>query len=186
MIQPGQLEQHALAPKRLRLLGFIIDSAVFAAMQLMGSYVGGILAATIIQGRGAPEWAISESTESGMIFGWVFWGAVALLLNYGVLQARTGGSLGKLICGTRVMRLDGTPPSVKYSLLRWFCYWLSAIPLGYGFLYIFKSPSCQCWHDRLLKTCVILKKAKVARFDLLKHEEIPGSEDYNEEDGRAA
>ena len=41
------------------------------------------------------------------------------LLYGGVLQGLTGGTLGKLICGVRVMREDGSRPGLGRGLLRW-------------------------------------------------------------------
>ncbi len=43
---------------------------------------------------------------------------VALLYG-GVIQGLTGGTIGKLICGIRVMREDGSRPGLGRGVLRW-------------------------------------------------------------------
>jgi uncharacterized RDD family membrane protein YckC len=41
------------------------------------------------------------------------------LLYAGVIQGLTGGTIGKLICGIRVMREDGSRPGIGRGVLRW-------------------------------------------------------------------
>jgi uncharacterized RDD family membrane protein YckC len=41
------------------------------------------------------------------------------LLYAGVVQGLTGGTIGKLICGIRVMREDGSRPGLGRGVLRW-------------------------------------------------------------------
>jgi uncharacterized RDD family membrane protein YckC len=41
------------------------------------------------------------------------------LLYAGVIQGLTGRTVGKLICGIRVMREDGSPPGIGRGVLRW-------------------------------------------------------------------
>jgi uncharacterized RDD family membrane protein YckC len=41
------------------------------------------------------------------------------LVYGGVIQGLTGRTIGKLICGIRVMREDGSPPGIGRGVLRW-------------------------------------------------------------------
>jgi uncharacterized RDD family membrane protein YckC len=41
------------------------------------------------------------------------------LLYGGVIQGLTGGTIGKLLCGIRVMREDGSRPGIGRGVLRW-------------------------------------------------------------------
>jgi uncharacterized RDD family membrane protein YckC len=47
------------------------------------------------------------------------------------------------------------PPSVWQHLGRYCAYFLSALPLGLGFLWVAFSPKKQAWHDRLAGTLVV-------------------------------
>jgi uncharacterized RDD family membrane protein YckC len=47
------------------------------------------------------------------------------------------------------------PPSIWQHLGRYFAYFLSALPLGLGFLWVAFSPKKQAWHDRLAGTLVV-------------------------------
>jgi uncharacterized RDD family membrane protein YckC len=47
------------------------------------------------------------------------------------------------------------PPSVWQHLGRYFAYFLSALPVGLGFLWIAFDPKKQAWHDRLAGTLVV-------------------------------
>jgi uncharacterized RDD family membrane protein YckC len=44
---------------------------------------------------------------------------VVALLYGGVIQGLTGRTIGKLICGIRVVREDGSPPGIGRGVLRW-------------------------------------------------------------------
>ncbi|MGV3741915.1 MAG: RDD family protein [Burkholderiaceae bacterium] len=47
------------------------------------------------------------------------------------------------------------PPSVWQHLGRYCAYFVSALPLGLGFLWVAFSPKKQAWHDRLAGTLVV-------------------------------
>jgi uncharacterized RDD family membrane protein YckC len=51
-----------------------------------------------------------------------------------VLHAFAGQTIGKSLVGVRVVALDGTPLTAGAALLRYLSYYISAIPLGFGFL----------------------------------------------------
>src|SRR6478672_7673921 len=50
------------------------------------------------------------------------------LLYGGVIQGLTGGTLGKLICGVRVMREDGGRPGIGRGVLRWVLFIVDDFP----------------------------------------------------------
>jgi len=51
-----------------------------------------------------------------------------------VLHAADGRTIGKLLVGARVIGVEGERLTAGAALLRWFGYFLSAIPLGFGFV----------------------------------------------------
>ncbi len=61
----------------------------------------------------------------------------------------------KLLMGVRISRVTGQPLTVRRALLRYLGYWLSAIPLGLGFLWVLADDHRQGWHDKLAGTYVV-------------------------------
>jgi uncharacterized RDD family membrane protein YckC len=66
-----------------------------------------------------------------------------------------GQTLGKALTGVRVVRMNDARLTVGRALLRYAGYWLSAIPLGLGFLWVLGDPRRRAWHDKLAGTCVV-------------------------------
>ncbi len=67
-----------------------------------------------------------------------------------------GGTVGKLIFGLKIIREDGRHLTVKNALFREHVAKIaSAQLLGLGYLWIFRSPKKQAWHDMLAGTYVI-------------------------------
>ena len=65
-----------------------------------------------------------------------------------------GKTIGKMIFGLRVVRPDGQPLTYSRALVRTLGYFLSAIPLFLGFLWVGFSPGKRAWHDALADTLV--------------------------------
>jgi uncharacterized RDD family membrane protein YckC len=68
--------------------------------------------------------------------------------------ARTGQTPGHRAMGLRVVSVDGSPLTFGQAIVRYIGYWVSAIPVGLGFLWVFE-PEKQGWHDKMAGTCVV-------------------------------
>ncbi len=77
------------------------------------------------------------------------------LIYFTILHAATGQTLGKLLCGLKVVKLDEGKLGYGQSFLRFSGYLFSALPLGLGFIWAALDPKKLTWHDRLAGTCVI-------------------------------
>jgi uncharacterized RDD family membrane protein YckC len=66
-----------------------------------------------------------------------------------------GFTPGKAVLGLKVVRKDGAKISFGRALLRFFCYWISAIPLFLGFLWVLWDPKRRGWHDKIAGTQVL-------------------------------
>ena len=66
-----------------------------------------------------------------------------------------GQTFGKRIMGLRVVRMNGEDMSFWRGLLRVLGYWLAALPLFLGFIWVLFSNKRRGWHDMLAGTCVI-------------------------------
>jgi uncharacterized RDD family membrane protein YckC len=69
-----------------------------------------------------------------------------------------GQTVGKLICGIRVVDKKGKNISIFKSLVRFFGYYLSLYCLGLGFLWVIVDKNKQGWHDKLAGSIVVLKQ----------------------------
>jgi uncharacterized RDD family membrane protein YckC len=71
-----------------------------------------------------------------------------------VLHALEGQTIGKLIVGVRVVGLDGAPPAIGASVLRFFAYAASLMPLALGFVMAGLRTDRRALHDLLAGTRV--------------------------------
>jgi len=62
---------------------------------------------------------------------------------------------GKAALGLRVVRTNGQRMTVWRSIVRSLAYWVSALPLFLGFLWILVDDERQGWHDKIADTCVV-------------------------------
>ncbi len=74
-----------------------------------------------------------------------------------------GQSPGKMLCGIRIVSMDGREPSWGQAVLRPAGYVLSWLPLGLGFVLAAFPPSKRALHDRLTDTRVIRTAVHTAR-----------------------
>jgi uncharacterized RDD family membrane protein YckC len=86
--------------------------------------------------------------------------SVALGLAYAVyFWTSSGATLGKAAMSLKVVSADGgallTPGT---AVFRYFAEWISAIPLGLGFLWVIWDPKHEAWHDKIVATKVIKVK----------------------------
>ena len=72
-----------------------------------------------------------------------------------------GASPGKMIIsGVIVDDSTGDPPSVKQLVVRYYAYFISALPFFAGFIWIVFDKKKQGWHDKLAGTVVISSQVK--------------------------
>jgi uncharacterized RDD family membrane protein YckC len=86
---------------------------------------------------------------------WTITAFFAAPLYFIFFYSTTGQTIGMYVMGIRVVRADGKHMSLWGSIVRWFGLFLSAIPLGLGFLWVIIDDRRQGWHDKLAHTCVI-------------------------------
>jgi len=77
-----------------------------------------------------------------------------------VMIGAWGATAGKMACGLKIVRGDGGRVTYGISLTRSFAEFVSAIPLGLGYLWVALSPSKRAWHDYLCDTRVVYKRLR--------------------------
>lgn len=133
-------------------LDTLINVAIFIAV---GSYVAGSFGAAMAWSKTASPLQSFTANMAGF--------AVYLLLH-GYLLAARGQTIGKRLCGIRIVRTDGTPAGLwRILALRIFpITLLSALPIPYlsnvfalvDCLLIFRT-SHKCLHDQIADTVVV-------------------------------
>jgi uncharacterized RDD family membrane protein YckC len=80
-------------------------------------------------------------------------------LNFVLLAAHGGQTIGKRLVGIRVVREDGEPVGLVSVLVRHCAgYLLSALGAFLGFLWVVWDPKHQGWHDKIARTIVVLAR----------------------------
>lgn len=132
------------APFSLRCGAFLIDYII-----LIGIVAFSTLLARVMGGGARMS---GDATETGGLL-------IALgvaILNFVLLTAWRGRTLGKWATGLRIVRRDGQPVSVARSLLRHLVgYPLSMLTLGLGFLIAAFNSNGRALHDVIAGTVVI-------------------------------
>jgi uncharacterized RDD family membrane protein YckC len=86
-------------------------------------------------------------------------GAVLITLlvigYYTFFWTLVGFTPGKAILGLKVVRRNGAKLSFGRSLVRFFSYWISAIPLFLGFFWVLWDRNHRAWHDKIAGTQVL-------------------------------
>lgn len=71
-------------------------------------------------------------------------------------EARTGSTIGKLLVGIKALDADaGTPVGIGRAAVRWLVKYVVCSVLPVGYLWYFRSPRHQTWHDTAAGTVVV-------------------------------
>jgi uncharacterized RDD family membrane protein YckC len=67
-----------------------------------------------------------------------------------------GATPGKIALGVKIVdAASGGPPALWRLVLRFFAYFVSALPLYLGFLWAAVDRRSQAWHDKIARTIVV-------------------------------
>jgi len=79
-----------------------------------------------------------------------------ILAAYGaVMWKLRGTTIGGIVCGLRVARLDGRPIDWPTAVTRALGSFLSFFIVGLGFIWVVFDPERQSWHDKIAGTVVV-------------------------------
>lgn len=84
---------------------------------------------------------------------------IFILMNFYFIfmPGRYGNTIGKMILGLKVVKIDYTLINYKIAILRWVGFLLSIATFGIGFLLAIFDPQKQALHDKIARTYVIKK-----------------------------
>ena len=89
---------------------------------------------------------------------------LVVLIYFVFFWTLVGYTPGKALLGLQIVRQDGQPLSVGRALLRFLGYWVSAIPLFLGFIWVLFDRQHEGWHDKISKTHVIYILSKYPKL----------------------
>jgi uncharacterized RDD family membrane protein YckC len=90
---------------------------------------------------------------------------VVVLIYFVFFWTLVGYTPGKALLGLQIVRQDGRPLSVGRAILRFLGYWVSAIPLFLGFIWVLFDRQHEGWHDKLSNTHVIYVLKKYPKLE---------------------
>jgi len=130
-----------------RFIAFFIDISIVLLVSFFTIMIG-LLGAGI------------EMNENVMMFTYILLPVYMILCLLAstlllFLHAYSGKSFGKLIFGIKVVREDGKGISLGQAFARWVGYFLSALPVLYGYLSALSDYNNRTWHDKISNTYVI-------------------------------
>jgi uncharacterized RDD family membrane protein YckC len=117
-------------------------------------------------------WAITMPTLT-MIYGWAYWtdgrtlhGPVEFIISWILpivavvwLWVASGQTPGKMAIGARIVDAEtGEGVGIGTALIRYLGYFVSAIGLFVGFVWVGLDPRKQGWHDHMAGTVVVRKR----------------------------
>jgi uncharacterized RDD family membrane protein YckC len=99
---------------------------------------------------------VGSNTDLSIVAGLTL---VLFVLNFVVMAGIGGQTAGMRILGIFIVRVDGTPFTMKQAALRHLIgYPLSTLSFFLGFLWMLWDPRQQGWHDKLARTIVVVSK----------------------------
>jgi len=144
-----------------RLIAFVVDTIIVSGFILFSSWFIGITA-TIFQAEKLVGYLIRkfpffESISSVILSPQVATISILLIvaLYYIFFWSYVGQTPGKALMGVRIVRLNGKKLTFGVAAIRYLGYYLSAMTLFFGFLWILIDDKRMGWHDKLARTCVI-------------------------------
>jgi uncharacterized RDD family membrane protein YckC len=147
----------ALAPK---FAGFWIRTVAYTLDGFFVFILTGILVGVGIFGytSGSETDAFSSFSYAFYETNWNFVNLAMFALNmayFTFFLGTRGQTPGKMICGLKVLRLDGSPIGFGQAAVRTLGYSLNHFTLCIGFLWVAFDPRKQGLHDKIAGTCEI-------------------------------
>jgi uncharacterized RDD family membrane protein YckC len=141
------------APFILRCGALLIDYIIIIAVPVISL----LLIVSVSGERSGLISGVSNST------GWLL-GTLVYITNFFVLPLVNGQTIGKMLTGIRIVKLDGSPVTVGSLLLRQILGFLFAICTGgLGFLVAAFSRSGRALHDFIAGTTVIYARRRTLK-----------------------
>jgi uncharacterized RDD family membrane protein YckC len=138
-----------------RFEAFVIDLFILSVIQVIGSsFIQSILNFFGLTGYWTSIQALFGNRTSELAIGSTLMGLI-VILYFVFFWTLLGYTPGKALLGLKVVKKNGEKLSIFRSLLRFFAYWISAIPIFLGFFWVLWDSKRQGWHDKIAGTQVM-------------------------------
>ena len=141
---PGLPEDAARVSLARRLGAIVYDALVLAGLVL---FVLGLVIIPLGMALGQQRWEVVRQEWWMRLLIQLLTLTVVVGFHV-VFWVRGGQTVGMRAWRVRVVGEDGGPLTVRGALLRYGAAWLSAVPLGLGFLWSLWDAQGRAWHDR--------------------------------------
>ncbi len=135
----------------IRAWAYSIDNILLLLITMVPTGI----AAVLLKRSGV---AIGSDPETLMRWIWLLFvlpNTVLTFIYFGYFHAAAGQTVGKRLCGLRVVTADGRPIGWARSLVRCAGYFLSSFFLYLGFVWAVLNRRKRAWHDYLAGTVVV-------------------------------
>ncbi len=129
----------------VRSIAYLIDKTVLSIVGLLFFF-----ASRITQGGGSPF----QNFFTTLILIYCA-GLIIEAAYFTYFYGYTGQTIGKMICGLKVVSTEGRLIGYRRAFLRWIGYQISFYIFFLGFFWIAVDPNKQGWHDKIARTFVI-------------------------------
>jgi uncharacterized RDD family membrane protein YckC len=144
-----------------RFEAFVIDLVILSLVQLVGSaFIQTMIEFFRLSGVVTRIQSLLADSRIEFAAG-VTLMTLLVILYFVFFWTLVGYTPGKAILGLRVVRTNGSKLSYYRSLVRFFSYWVSAIPIFLGFFWVLWDSKRQGWHDKVAGTLVVYTHKKV-------------------------
>lgn len=90
-------------------------------------------------------------------------GWLLVLATYGAVMWKSRGTtIGGIVCGLKVVRIDNRPIDWATAIVRALSCFISLIALGLGFIWVVIDDEKQSWHDKIAGTTVVCVRGNVS------------------------
>ena len=145
----GAIQVQFMTEQSVIKAGFFRRFAAFALDWLVLSIIADIVRFAYRFGSGADPGITNIDAAMGL-------SAVLFILYFVLFTGEGGQTLGKMLLGIRVQRMDGSPVSYRLALVRTLGYVLSTFFMTFlGFLWALWDKEKQAWHDKIAGTEVV-------------------------------
>lgn len=138
-----------------RTVAFIIDLVILSIVQVLGSaFVDRFLGFfRRIEWVSKVIAVLDNPTYSVVINAVVV--ALVVIGYYIFFWTLVGFTIGKAVLGLKIVKKDGTKIGFGRSIIRFFGYWISALPFFLGFFWVLWDANSRGWHDKIAGTQVL-------------------------------
>jgi uncharacterized RDD family membrane protein YckC len=138
-----------------RFEAFVIDLVILTIVQLVASsFIQTMINFFKLTGLITRIQGVLDNSTFDLVTGSTLM-AIFVIAYFTFFWTLVGYTPGKALLGLKVVHKSDKKISFFRALLRFFAYWISAIPIFLGFFWVLWDSKRQGWHDKIAGTQVV-------------------------------